>query len=146
MSVKVTARGTRGKKFPGAAAFTVLGRLAYRLSGGRGQLLVTTKGAKSGQERQVVVKPFWEKDGKVLVVGSKGGTAAHPSWFINIARHPESVWIDLKGKRVHVRPESLAGEERARAWKRIVGEAPNFGGYEKSTDREIPVVRLSPIE
>src|SRR2546421_8040912 len=126
MSVKVTPRGTRGKKSPGGAAFTVLGRFAYRLSGGRGQLLVTTKGAKTGRERKVVVKPFWEKDGKVLIVGSKGGSAEHPSWFINIAAHPESVRMDVKGKQVHVQPESLGPEERAQAWKRIVAEAPNF--------------------
>jgi hypothetical protein len=30
------------------------------------------------------------------------------------------------------------------AWKRIVAEASNFGGYETKTDREIPVVRLTP--
>ncbi len=36
----------------------------------------------------------------------------------------------------------LEGEERATAWARIIGEAPQFEGYTTKTDRELPVVRL----
>jgi len=52
--------------------------------------------------------------------------------------------VGSKGKRVTVTPRSLHGEERDKAWKRIVAEASNFGAYETKTDREIPVVRLTP--
>jgi hypothetical protein len=43
-----------------------------------------------------------------------------------------------------VRPESLHGGERDAAWKTIVQRSPNFGDYAKGTDREIPVIRLTP--
>jgi F420H(2)-dependent quinone reductase len=44
-----------------------------------------------------------------------------------------------------VKPESLKGADRAKAWQRITSKYSNYSGYEKKTDREIPVVRLTPI-
>jgi deazaflavin-dependent oxidoreductase (nitroreductase family) len=106
--------------------------------------MITTKGARTGQDRSATVRRFDEAGGAILVVGSKGGNATHPAWFLNLARNPDAVWIDVKGKRVKVTPTSLHGEERDRAWQRIVAEASNFKAYETKTDREIPVVRLTP--
>ncbi|HWO45134.1 MAG TPA: nitroreductase/quinone reductase family protein [Methylomirabilota bacterium] len=40
----------------------------------------------------------------------------------------------------------MTGAARDTAWKRIVAESPGFGGYEKKTDRQIPVVRLTATE
>jgi deazaflavin-dependent oxidoreductase (nitroreductase family) len=125
--------------------FNALGTRLYKLGLGTGhEVLVSTKGARTGQERNSTVHRFDEAGGTILVVGSKGGNSAHPAWFINIAKHPEAVWITVKGHRAKVTPTSLTGEERAAAWKRIVAEAPGFGQYELNTDREIPVVRLTP--
>jgi hypothetical protein len=39
----------------------------------------------------------------------------------------------------------LKGEDRAKAWQRIVSQYSNYGDYEKRTDREIPVIRLTPV-
>ena len=36
------------------------------------------------------------------------------------------------------------GPEREAAWRRIVSVAPGFAEYQRKTDREIPVVRLTP--
>jgi len=125
--------------------FNAIGTRFYKLGvGGAHGVLVSTKGARTGQERNSTVHRFDEAGGTILVVGSKGGSAAHPAWFINIAKHPESVWITVKGKRVRVTPTSLTGQERAEAWKRIVAEAPGFAQYEVNTDREIPILRLTP--
>lgn len=38
----------------------------------------------------------------------------------------------------------LHGAEREQAWQRIVTEAENFRRYEETTDREIPVIQLTP--
>jgi len=146
MTVQITPNGTRGQKMParGARIFNALGVRMYKLGANKNQVLLVTKGARSGQERQVSVHRFDEPNGALLVVGSKGGSPTHPAWFINLAKNPDSVWIEIKGKRVKVTPRSLHGEERDQAWKRIVAEASNFGAYESKTDREIPVVRLTP--
>ena len=150
MSVHVTPKGTRGTKMPsgpvvGAAMVVVTG--LYRLLGGRGMGktgIVTTVGAKTGKQREAQVAVFAERDGW-LVVGSKGGSATHPAWFVNMARNPDKVWMQVGRRRVRVAPESLTGAARDAAWKRIVSEAPNFGSYEQKTDREIPVIHLTPI-
>lgn len=88
----------------------------------------------------------WFPDGEDawLVVASFGGSAHHPAWFHNLARHPDDVWIEVDDRRVKVRPESLHGAEREERWQRITAVAENFAGYERKTDREIPVVRLTP--
>ena len=44
-----------------------------------------------------------------------------------------------------MKAESLKGADRAKAWKRIVSTYSQYGDYEKRTDREIPVVRLTPV-
>jgi len=148
MSVQITPSGTRGIKVP-AGVVKVATRLMvvlHRLLPRDETVLVTTVGAKTGQRRTVPVRRFKEPSGSMLVVGSKGGSATHPSWFYNMAKNPDSVWIDVKGKQVRVVPVSIRGDERATAWKRIVAEASGFASYETKTDREIPVVRLTSAE
>ena len=119
----------------------------YRLLNGRGMgatLILTTVGAKSGQKRDAHLTAFPSGDGW-LVVASKGGAAAHPAWYINMARHPDEVWVQVGSRRARVKPASLKGADRAEAWKRIVSKYSNYGEYEKKTDREIPVIRLTPV-
>jgi deazaflavin-dependent oxidoreductase (nitroreductase family) len=118
-------------------------RLTGSRMGGRPLLYLTTIGAKSGQPRTAVVMPFPDGDDAWLIVASKGGTADHPAWFYNLAKHPDRVEIEIEGRRTAVTPRTLTGEERAAAWQRITTERPNFAGYEQKTDREIPVIRLT---
>lgn len=118
----------------------------YRLLKGRGMswsLILTTVGAKTGLKRDAHLTAFPEAD-SWLVVGSKGGSATHPAWYINMARNPDQVWVEVGNRRTRVKPETLKGADRAKAWRRIVSEYGNYGAYEKKTDREIPVVRLTP--
>ena len=86
---------------------------------------------------------FTDDQGGWLVVAALAGAARHPSWFINLAKNPDSVWVEVGRDRYQVRPDLLRGEERAAAWERIVAAAPGFGAYQSKTDREIPVVRLT---
>ena len=150
MTMEIPPPGTRGAKLRGFSilrALTPLGVWAYRLTGGRlgggAGLLLTTIGSRSGRRRTVPLGGFPDGDGRWLVVGSLGGAARHPAWFINLARTPDQVWAQVGREEFNVRPELLRGDERAAAWKRIVAVAPSYGPYEQRTDREIPVVRLT---
>jgi len=120
---------------------------AMRING-QPLILLTTVGARSGQRRQVLLSRFPDAQASSgwLVTATAGGSAAHPAWFINMARNPDKVWVEIDGREMLVRPESLRGAERDEAWGRIVELAPSFGPYKTKTDRQIPVVRLSPIE
>jgi deazaflavin-dependent oxidoreductase (nitroreductase family) len=147
MTVTITPNGTRGFKAPGA--FRPLARLharIYKLVGGRGHrnmVVLSTLGSRTGLERSSTVASFPEGEDSWLVVASMGGEAKHPSWYVNLAKHPDRVFLQVRGKRFRVRPVSLHAEDRAAAWKRITSEAPNFAEYQTLTDREIPVVRLT---
>jgi deazaflavin-dependent oxidoreductase (nitroreductase family) len=118
----------------------------YRVTGGRSgrsALLLTTVGAKSGEERTASLRRFDEGSRQWLVVGSAGGSVTHPAWVYNLAANPDKVWAEVGRGRFKVRPELLAGDERGRAWARILAEAPQFAAYETTTDRAIPVFRLT---
>ena len=148
MSVEVTPQGSRGAKMP-RAAVAMMGLMPrlYRVLSGRGMgptLVLTTVGAKSGEKRDAHLTAFPEGDGW-LVVASKGGSSTHPAWYLNMAGHPDEIWVQVGNRRTRVTAESLKGEARAKAWRRIVSEFSNYAQYEKKTDREIPVVRLTPV-
>jgi deazaflavin-dependent oxidoreductase (nitroreductase family) len=151
MSVKVTPNGTTGKKFPAVNSFfrgvLALNTGIYRLLGGRGMGkvgILTTVGAKTGQKRSLPLAVFDAGEDSWWVVGSKGGALEHPAWVRNLAKNPDQVELEVGGRRLQVTPESLHDGERDAAWKTIVERSPNFGDYAKGTDREIPVIRLTP--
>ena len=107
-------------------------------------VLLTTVGAKTGQERTHVLGGFADGDDAWLIIASKGGAATHPAWFINLAKHPDKVWLEVGNRKLSVRPQELAGAEREAAYAKVAAIAPRYGKYPKSTDREIPVIRLTP--
>ena len=59
-------------------------------------LLLTTKGRKSGEPRELPL--IYGKSGDdYLIVASKGGADAPPAWYLNIEADPEvelQVWDD----------------------------------------------------
>jgi deazaflavin-dependent oxidoreductase (nitroreductase family) len=76
------------------------------------------------------------------VVAANAGSARHPAWFLNFAKHPNQVWIRSGTRRIKVTPETFEGAERDRAWQQVTSLAPGYGRYETVTDRVIPIVRL----
>jgi deazaflavin-dependent oxidoreductase (nitroreductase family) len=107
-------------------------------------LVLTTVGAKSGKERSTVLGGFPDGDDAWLIVASKGGSPTHPGWFHNIAANPDKVWVQVGNRKFKAHCESLTGKEREDAYARVAGVASVYGGYPKKTDREIPVLRITP--
>lgn len=120
----------------------------YRSSGGkRGSkmagkdvVLLTTKGRKTGAERTVPVMAFMDGNDRI-VVASKGGSPAHPAWFLNLEKNPD-VTVQAGGDVYRAKAVVTEPAERDRLFRKVVSEAPQFGGYERKTTRVIPVVRL----
>jgi deazaflavin-dependent oxidoreductase (nitroreductase family) len=107
-------------------------------------LILTTIGAKSGKERSTVLGGFPDGDNAWLIIGSKGGSMVHPGWFHNIAANPDKVWVQIGNRKFKVNCQSLTGKEREDAYQRVASIAKTYEGYPKKTDREIPVLRLTP--
>lgn len=142
--------GTRGAKQPGRT-FRWMNRLimgrARRTEGktmGMNLLVLTTVGRKSGQERQTPLAWFPGPDGSWLVVASANGAPANPAWYLNLAAHPDQVTVEQAGRKVAVTAEELQGAEREHAWQQIKDAADNFRKYEETTDRKLPVIKLTP--
>ena len=106
-------------------------------------VLLITRGAKTGQERTTPIGGFRDGDDSWLVMATLAGSARHPAWFLNMAAHPDDIWLEVGSERFKVRGESLEGQERADAVARIAAISPRYGDYQEKTDREIPVVRLT---
>ena len=142
--------GTRGARVPGPV-FRWLNRLmmghARRTRSttmGKNLLVLTTVGRRSGEPRQTPLAWFPGPDDTWLVVASAWGAATNPAWYLNLAAHPDQVTVEQGGRKVSVTAAELHGVERAEAWRRITAEAANFRRYEQTTDREMPVIRLTP--
>jgi len=147
--IEIPANGTYGARIPArriVLALIGLQTRAYRLLGGRGMgrhtVLLTTMGSRTGRERTAPIAGFPDGPGRWIVVASAAGSAHHPTWFLNLARKPEAVRLQVGRDRFAVTPEVVAASERAEVWQRIVTAAPGFAGYPGKTDREIPLVRL----
>src|SRR5580700_344389 len=73
-------------------------------------LLLTTEGRSSGEPRTTPLIHRTDGD-RWVVVASKGGSPANPSWFENLRANPDAE-IQVKGETVPVRAATAEGEER----------------------------------
>jgi len=155
--LEIPPRGTRGAWIPGGSFLTWIfkplldGQVArYRRNAGPTPpvmmgfptVLLTTVGARTGHEHTSVLGGFADGHDAWIIVASKSGAATHPHWYINLAKDPDRVWLEVGNRRLKVTPELLQGEERESALARIASIAPRYGTYQKKTDRQIPVIRL----
>jgi deazaflavin-dependent oxidoreductase (nitroreductase family) len=137
------------QKTPRLSYFSVMmylltGRRAYR--GGpdsqAGFLQLTTTGRKSGRQRTSDL--IYIRDGSAYVVtASNGGRQSNPGWFFNLQSNPEAL-IHVNDAQVRVTAEVAGPEKRRELWARLVRIAPMYTGYERRTQREIPMVLLNP--
>lgn len=160
MTIQASPKGTYGARIPGGRflrhLLEPLARMqinSYRRSGGTNRMsrmlgfpvvLLTTIGARSGSPRTVALGGFADGSDAWLVVASNGGAASNPDWFVNMVKHPDDLWLEVGKRKLKVRGESLTGAARTDAIRRIAEISARYGRYQELTDREIPVVRLTP--
>ena len=107
-------------------------------------LELTTTGRRSGRSRSVMLTSPYREGERIVIVASKGGEDTHPAWFLNLRENPQVV-ISMKGAPdVPMLARVTSREERERLWPIVAGKYVNYAGYQKKTDREIPLVLLEP--
>jgi deazaflavin-dependent oxidoreductase (nitroreductase family) len=105
-------------------------------------LLLTTTGRRTGTKRRTAL--IYGRDGDdYVVVGSDNGSALHPAWYLNLTADPH-VYVQVGGEQFSAVARTAEGDERARLWAAMQEIWPYYGGYQKKTKREIPVVVLTP--
>ena len=106
-------------------------------------LIMTVKGAVSGEDRRAILT--WSRDGDdYIVAATAGGSTKDPAWLRNVLANPD-VSIEAGARTFPARASVVAGAERTRLWDQHVAALPNFAEYPAQTGREIPMVRLTPI-
>jgi deazaflavin-dependent oxidoreductase (nitroreductase family) len=107
-------------------------------------LELTTIGRKSGQPRAVMLTSPIQRGHEIVIVASRGGDDHHPAWFLNLRDQPE-VEVAYAGapKRPYL-AQVATDEQRAELWPTITATYDGYAGYQRKTDRQIPLVLLTP--
>lgn len=106
-------------------------------------LLLISKGRKSGEDRMLPL--IYKKIGNsYVIIASKGGAPAHPSWYLNLVATPQAR-IHAGKQQLDVVARTASGDERSKAWAELAEVYPPYDEYrERAEPREIPVVMLDP--
>ena len=113
-----------------------------RLSGpmaGRQLLLLTTTGARSGEQRTAVVgyRPYGDQ---LAIIASDNGAAEAPRWFANLKKDPIAT-VEVGTEKFKVRTRVATPDERPK----IASLIEYLGPQQERTSREIPIVILERI-
>jgi deazaflavin-dependent oxidoreductase (nitroreductase family) len=103
-------------------------------------LLLTTTGAKSGQQRTTPLVYMADGD-RMLIFASKAGAPTNPDWYHNLVAHPQ-VTVEVGTETLNVTAVVITGEERDRLYAKQAAINPGFAEYETKTTRKIPVIAL----
>ena len=109
-------------------------------------LILDTVGSRSGEARETPVAWFPDgQDANARLIVASGGGSQNPDWYVNLMAHPDRASIELPGgDTTPVTPHRLDNAEREEAWQRIAAAQPRIAKYQRKSDREYPVVRLTP--
>ena len=122
---------------------TVSGGRVGRSFGGMKVVELTTVGRRSGERRTVLLTAPVIDGADVVIVASKGGNPGHPAWYLNLQAQPE-VDVLIDGTHRTMTARTVTADEKADLWPRITRAYKGYQGYQDKTDRDIPVVVLSP--
>jgi deazaflavin-dependent oxidoreductase (nitroreductase family) len=102
-----------------------------------------TVGRRSGLPRTTMLTtPVIDGD-RVVLVASKGGDDRDPDWYRNLVAHPE-VELTIAGQHRLMRARPASPDEKAELWPRVVAAYHGYAGYQRRTERDIPVVICEP--
>lgn len=90
----------------------------------------------------MLAAPICEGD-RVVVVASYNGAPEHPAWYLNLSSDP-AVTLTIKGQARSMTARTASPQERSELWPRIVQASGSYAKAQAKTDREFPVVILTP--
>ena len=103
-------------------------------------LLLTTTGARSGQQRVSPLACF-RIDGKLIIIGSFAGADFNPAWVHNLRANPQA-HIEVGTEAYDVTARELPPTERDELFGKLTAVAPGFAEYQAKTSRVIPLFEL----
>ena len=107
---------------------------------GRPLAIMTTKGAKTGQDRTAIVTYHREGDA-FIIAATKSGSVENPAWYHNLVAHPEATF-EAAGETFPVVAREAKDDERQRLYDEHARLYPEFLAYPGMVSRVIPVFVL----
>ena len=132
-------------------AMNAIHRVILGVSGGRkgweaGNMPVlelTTIGRKTGKPSSCMLTSPIQEGETIVIVASRGGDDFHPAWYLNLVDNPQ-VQVKYKGGPIKMMTARTAtADERSRMWPIVEQRYKGYAGYQKRTDREIPLIILN---
>ncbi|MFI0741542.1 nitroreductase/quinone reductase family protein [Streptomyces sp. NPDC021100] len=106
-------------------------------------LLLTTRGARSGELRTTPLVYLPDAAGRPHVFALNGGAPVAPAWYHNLRAHPEALRVELGAGSFRARATEVTDPaEYEELWHRQVAAEPKFAAFRARAGRAIPVVRL----
>lgn len=106
-------------------------------------LLLHHTGARLGVSRVNPVGYLADKS-RYVIFASNGGAPRNPAWYHNLRANPRTR-IEVGRKLIEVVAEEARGEERERLFRRASERFPDLAEHARKTDRDIPVIVLTPL-
>jgi deazaflavin-dependent oxidoreductase (nitroreductase family) len=107
-------------------------------------LLLRYKGRKSGKT-YITPLSYGIIGGEVVVVASKGGADANPTWYVNLTASPV-VEFQIATQAFRGTWREPEGDEYQQVWDFMVKCFPFYATYQERTSRKIPVLMLQLVE
>ncbi|CAM5790667.1 nitroreductase/quinone reductase family protein [Cellulomonas persica] len=117
--------------------WTVMGRA--RLP----QLVLTTRGRRTGAPREVVLLHAVDGDAWV-VLASNWGQAHHPAWALNLLAEPRAQ-VTVRGRTTPVVARVASHDEAERLLPRMRALWPGYEAYEQRAGRDLYLFVLEPV-
>jgi deazaflavin-dependent oxidoreductase (nitroreductase family) len=105
---------------------------------GMNDLLLTTRGRRSGKLRRTAL--VYARDGdRYILAASNAGADRHPAWYLNLVETPD-VTLQLGAQTIAARARTATAQEKPRLWNLMVATMPTYQAYQRATARDIPIV------
>jgi deazaflavin-dependent oxidoreductase (nitroreductase family) len=143
---------TRAGAFFFSRTLATFDRIAYRLSGGRAtvagkigglpMVMLTTTGARSGQERVTPLTAI-PLDEDLALIASNYGSGRIPGWAYNLRATPAAT-ITYRETSANVLARAATGAEVEAAFAAAIRIYPGYAAYRERSGIQIPTFVLEP--
>ncbi|MEU5692423.1 nitroreductase family deazaflavin-dependent oxidoreductase [Actinosynnema sp. NPDC020468] len=120
------------------------GGLEGHESDGVHTLVLATTGRRTGDPRRTCLIYATSGD-DFVVAASNGGADENPAWFKNLESTP-TAGVQAGPHRFTAHARTASPTERDALWPLMVGIFPLYAEFAQKTDREIPIVLLTPVD
>ena len=103
-------------------------------------LLLTTIGAKSGQQR---TRPlvYLSEGGNIYIFAGNRGAPTNPAWYHNLVAHPD-VTVEVGAEKFEARAIVLDSKESERLGRIQVQKIPSLAELQEKLTRKVPAILL----